>query len=104
MPPSFHHLIRVGFSYFLGWAALVCFEIISFGIVLDFWTPIGTVGKACVSVALVSYRYIPTISSKITTALLGSCLWGTQSVECEGKWRYLSGLLQRKLKFLECVL
>jgi hypothetical protein len=63
----------------------VCFEIVSFGIVLEFWTPIGTVGKACVSVALVSYRYTPTIDSKVTKAFLDSCIWGTQYVECEGK-------------------
>lgn len=47
-------LWEVGYTYTVGWMALVCFEIVSFGIILSFWTgELDTWAKAVIVTSLV---------------------------------------------------
>lgn len=47
-------IISVGYTYTIGWMALVCFEIVSFGIVLGFWTgPLDNWAKCVIVAAMV---------------------------------------------------
>ncbi|KAF8329808.1 uncharacterized protein EI90DRAFT_3062073 [Cantharellus anzutake] len=50
------HILPQGYSYFVGWVAIFCFEFVSFGVVLNFWTgPLDMLGIGTVVACLVGH-------------------------------------------------
>lgn len=46
----------IGYTYAVGWLALVCFEIVSFGVIISFWTgPLDNWAKSLIVAALVCF-------------------------------------------------